>query len=197
MSTEVMMNGMKMSDTEKTPVIQKQKVFLNDNGWALWEILSSIAIVAFMGLAVMGLSSSTSSSNQSTTALQEAEALQAEVQNMYPNRNYVASGDISSTIVTQQAAPANMLTGGCATGLCGPFSGSSFSVVPNGTTFSITLTPVTQQQCAAVLESASGSGLWVSINGIPMSVSSGGTGSISPQQANSSCGSGQIQWVSQ
>lgn len=160
-----------------------------DTGYVLLEILAGLFILAVAGYAVMGQRSSTSSTNQSQIALTEAEALETEVQGMYPNGYYVPSGDISSQIVTQQATPANMLNGGCSTGLCGPFTGSSWSVIPAGTTVTETLTPTTLQQCSSIIESAAGSGLFISINGLTIN------SAITPADAQSACGSGSISFV--
>lgn len=161
----------------------------SDAGYVLLEILAGLFILAVAGYAVMGQRSSTSSTNQSQIALTEAEALETEVQGMYPNGYYVPSGDISSQIVTQQATPANMLNGGCSTGLCGPFTGSSWTVIPNGTTVTETLTPTTIQQCSSIIESAAGSGLFISINGLSINAA------ITPADAQSACGSGSISFV--
>lgn len=160
-------------------------------GWILWEILVGLAILGYMGYQVMGTSSSTSALNNAATAAQEAEALQAEVHSMYPTGYYVSSGDISSNIVTQKSTPANMLTGGCTTGLCGPFSGSYFTVVPAGTNFTITLQPVTIEQCSQIIEQQAGSGIWQSINGLNVSTA------LSPTTIQSACGGGSVSWVSQ
>ena len=160
-----------------------------DAGYVLLEILAGLFILAVAGYAVMGQRSSTSSTNQSQIALTEAEALETEVQGMYPSGYYVPSGDISSQIVNQQSTPANMLTGGCSTGLCGPFTGSSWSVVPNGSTVTETLNPAPLNQCSSIIESAAGSGLFISINGLSIN------STITPAEAQSACGSGSIAFV--
>ena len=160
-------------------------------GWILWEILAGLGILGYMGYQVMGTSSSTAALNNAATAAQEAEALQAEVHSMYPTGFYAGSGDISSNIVTQKSTPANMLTGGCSTGLCGPFSGSYFTVVPAGTTFTITLQPTTIEQCSQIIEQQAGSGIWQSINGLSVSTT------LAPATVQSACGGGSVSWISQ
>lgn len=182
---------------EKKTILEKMSIFRHgpgskpNKGWILWEILAGLGILGYMGYQVMGTSSSTKGLNNAATAAQEAEALQAEVHSIYPTGYYVPSGDISSEIVTQKSTPSNMTTGGCSTDLCGPYPGSYFTVMPGGTTVSITLQPVTVSQCAKIIEQQAGSGIWESINGLNV------TTTLDPSTVTSACGAGSVTWVTQ
>ena len=185
------------SNPEKKTLLEKMSIFRRgpgskpNKGWILWEILAGLGILGYMGYQVMGTSSSTKGLNNASTAAQEAEALQAEVHSIYPTGYYVPGGDISSEIVAQKSTPSNMTTGGCSTNLCGPYPGSYFTVIPGGTTVTISLQPVTTSQCAKIIEQQAGSGIWQSINGLNV------TTTLDPATVTSACGAGSVTWVTQ
>ncbi|WP_053764404.1 hypothetical protein [Leptospirillum ferriphilum] len=161
----------------------------DDRGWALWEILAAIAIVATFG--IVGISSGTSSRDlsQSAQAVQEARLLLTEAQNLTQD---VAGGSASLTslIVQESATTSNMINTGCSSGLCGPFPGSSFSVnqIAGIPSRQIVLTGVTQAECAQIVEMSGTSGVWQSVNGLIPSA-------ITPSAALSSCSGSSVTWL--
>lgn len=195
---------------------KKKSGRIHDGGWALWEILAAISILAVMGIVGKSMTSSGESKGRVTAVMSEAQLL-LSIAHDFPQDFQSSSSSVNLTPLVVNLStsgtgglPSNMVGTGCSptssTGICSSIPGSTFSisqipVTSQGATIQITLTLPTATsdgssasealtECRE-LESLSLSGSdWISVNGLVP----GSNPTLS--QMISACASNSLVWLS-
>lgn len=170
-------------------------------GWILWEILAGLAILAIFGWVGMSSSGTAQQNEWASAAVTQAEGLLSIVHGLdigTPVTSTVTldteiAGELSSSTV---AGMKDLV--GCsplpASGLCGPVSGSSWTVTESlsAPPYSFVLSGLSSAQCDSVVEMASADVTFASVNGLVP----GNEASFSPAAVQATCGSGTVTFLS-
>lgn len=168
-----------------------------NRGWILWEILAGISIMGLIGVAGMSTQSSSTQTTLANNATMEASALFQMAQGLDLGTTVTATVNLTPEIVnelksTTASGFGNMVncTPVSSTGLCGPWSGSTFSIQESSSSpiYSVTLAGITVAQCMQILETSSSSVMFSTVNGLTPS-------SITPSAAQTACSGGSVVWT--
>ena len=178
---------------ERTFVKKFQSFVRDDRGLGAPSIIEGIIM---FGLGIVGLALLAGAGKMAWSALTGSSGsevvmeIAAGVHQVTTIGNY-GTGDLTSALVTAKAVPSNIVIPGNTSELQGPTGTSFFLVTGNFSTFSISLTGLSDSECMKILQQSTSGNSWVavSVNGssviqpvtiqMAQGVCSGGTDSIS------------------
>ena len=170
--------------------------FLRDDSGLGGDILNTIfwvALAAIIMCGTVGLFMMARGSTASLISASGAFDIQSGVHETSSLGNY-GSGDLTSALIQAKAVPSNMIVPGNSTTLQGPTGVSYYTVTGNVSTFSITLSGLTDSECMKIAEQSTTGNSW-------LSVAINGSTVIQPttlQMVQGACsgGTNSITWVS-
>lgn len=150
--------------------------------------LGIILLAALVGVFKFAFSSTTSAISSSG-----AFEIQTGVRQVASPGNY-GTGDLTAALISAKAVPSDMIVAGNTTTLQGPTGTSFYTVTGNYSTFSITLSGITNSGCMRILEQTTIGNSWYSVEVNGSSV----VQPVTVQMAQGVCSSGTdtITWIS-
>ena len=176
---------------------RKFRVFVRtDQGFGTESIIEGIIM---FGLGIVGLALLAGAGKMAWSALTGATGsevvmeIAAGVHQVTTIGNY-GTGDLTSALVTARAVPSNIVVPGNTSELQGPTGTSFFSVTGNFSTFSISLTGLSDSACMKIVQETTSGNSWVGVSVNGSSV----TQPVTIQMAQGVCGGGTdtITWTS-
>ena len=170
-------------------------------GYILWEILAGLGILAVAGWAASSSSGTGQQNVLASNALSQAEGLLDIVHGLDIGTTVTSTVTLNTEVVTELSS--STIAGlkdlvGCsplpASGLCGPFPGSAWSVSENATAppYAFVLSGLTLAQCSTLVEIAATAVSFASVNGLVP----GADASFSPSAVQSTCSGGTVTFLS-
>ncbi|OOH76346.1 type 4 pilus major pilin [Leptospirillum ferriphilum] len=170
--------------------------FLRDDSGLGGDILNTIFWVALAAIIMGGTVGLFMMARGSTASLISASGafdIQSGVHETSSLGNY-GSGDLTSALIQAKAVPSNMIVPGNSTTLQGPTGVSYYTVTGNVTTFSITLSGLTDSECMKIAEQSTTGNSWLSVAINGSTVMQPAT--LQMVQGACSGGTNSITWVS-
>ena len=160
---------------------------------------SMIEGIIMFGIGIVGLALLAGAGKMAWSALTGSSGsevvmeIAAGVHQVTTIGNY-GSGDLTSALVTAKAVPSNIVIPGNTSELQGPTGTSFFSVTGNFSTFSISLTGLTDSECMKIVQQTTSGNSWVAVNVNGSSVFQ----PVTIQMAQGACtgGTNTITWTS-
>ncbi len=176
---------------------RKFRVFVRtDRGIGTESIIEGIIMfgIGIVGLALLaGAGKMAWSALTGATGSEVVMEIAAGVHQVTTIGNY-GTGDQTSALVTARAVPSNIVVPGNTSELQGPTGTSFYSVIGNFSTFSISLTGLSDSACMKIVQETTSGNSWVSVSVNGSSV----TQPVTIQMAQGVCGGGTdtITWTS-
>jgi hypothetical protein len=176
---------------------RKFRVFVRtDRGIGTESIIEGIIMfgIGIVGLALLaGAGKMAWSALTGATGSEVVMEIAAGVHQVTTIGNY-GTGDLTSALVTARAVPSNIVVPGNTSELQGPTGTSFYSVIGNFSTFSISLTGLSDSACMKIVQETTSGNSWVGVSVNGSSV----TQPVTIQMAQGVCGGGTdtITWTS-